>query len=1134
MTAERTAGNAHAADEHARAEALDIRRSILLQAPAGSGKTTVLSQRYLKLLGAVAEPESILAITFTRKAAGELRARVLQALAGLTTADTAAARTTAELAAAACRRHPDLLENASRLKIMTIDAWNMSLASRLPITARSNVSLQLVDNPLELYQRAARETLRAAEQDVAVRNAFDRLLAHLDNDWRRLERLIAEMLATRNHWLPHIASSSGTELATGLQASLVNVIEETLARAMHVLGPDLCAEAAQLLPTCARVVRDNDQSTVRGYQPWLTNTGMLTAAATDVERWWGLTSLVLYADYGGFVNRVNVTKGIHKDDHAFKQRFQSWFADLKQADGALDALVDVAYLPAATIDDGTRQSLVDLSQVLTYAAQMLHVMFTETGECDHVAIAGAARQALIENGQPTDLAERLDLRLQHILVDEFQDTSHDQFALLETLVAGWSPGDGRTLFLVGDPMQSIYQFRNAEVGLFIRAREQGIGDIRLEQLALLRNFRSAHELVDQANIWFGGIFPQQDDRRFGAVRHLPSLSAARDRGIGRVAVQAVAAGGRAAEAVDIVRHIGALRARAPGETIAVLASSRAHTYLISEQLRAQQIPFSGVKLTPLMEVPVVRDLEALTRALLSLGDYTAWLASLRAPWCGLTLADLLTVVDAGKATEPAGEQTMLQRLRLTVEQGLLDAATHVRAEGFAQVITECLLERGRRSLAEWVESTWLRLDGPATCQTPDDLASSEAFFAALQTLERQGNTLQGSDIEALLEDLHAPGGTTSPDAVVVTTIFQAKGLEYDHVIVPGIGRRPQRDKDPLLRWLELPRAAGEEALTQSDLLLAPIKCPNEPDGELHKLIKRFKARRAAFERARVLYVALTRAKRSLQLYVHPQSDKDRVLQAARGTLLEPLWPSVSAPCNALTMLGAETAAAPVAPRSNLLRRLSTDWRRPGVPPDPVRTPLEIGSLDEALEYRWAGETARHIGTAVHAALETIAVTGAVADAARVAIIRSHLRADLAALGVPVDELEDATSVAESAIDRTLSDTRGRWILSDQHEDAASELALTGLENQRVVSVVIDRTFVDESGVRWVVDFKTSPHEGGSIEEFLREQTKRYRPQLSRYVRLLGKLKQCEVRAGLYFPLLAIWQECSLATQPETE
>src|SRR5262249_57592548 len=120
--------------------------------------------------------------------------------------------------------------------------------------------------------------------------------------------------------------------------------------------------------------------------------------------------------------------------------------------------------------------------------------FGVKGRVDHTYGAGAAREALTDVGMPTDLALRTGLSLRHILVDEFQDTSLAQFDLIEMLTAGWEEGDGRTLFVVGDPMQSIYQFREAEVGLFLRARDSGIGSIRLEALRLRRNFLSAPPL----------------------------------------------------------------------------------------------------------------------------------------------------------------------------------------------------------------------------------------------------------------------------------------------------------------------------------------------------------------------------------------------------------------------------------------------------------------------------------------------------------------------------------------------------------------------------------------------------------------------------------------------------------------
>src|SRR5690606_390298 len=136
----------------------------------------------------------------------------------------------------------------------------------------------------------------------------------------------------------------------------------------------------------------------------------------------------------------------------------------------------------------------------------------------------AALRALGGEGEPTDLALRLDYRIRHILVDEFQDTSSMQFHLIEKLVAGWEPGDGRTLFIVGDGMQSCYGFRNANVGLFLRARDQGIGPVRLQALKLRVNFRSDSSVVNWVNAVFSAAFPPVDDIARGGVCYSASES----------------------------------------------------------------------------------------------------------------------------------------------------------------------------------------------------------------------------------------------------------------------------------------------------------------------------------------------------------------------------------------------------------------------------------------------------------------------------------------------------------------------------------------------------------------------------------------------------------------------------------
>lgn len=142
-------------------------------------------------------------------------------------------------------------------------------------------------------------------------------------------------------------------------------------------------------------------------------------------------------------------------------------------------------------------------------------MFSSRNAIDFTELNLAARRG--SEDSPSNLALRLDYQLQHILVDEFQDTSSSQVDLLNRLTQGWSLGDGRTLFCVGDAMQSIYAFRGANVGLFLHCREQGLDNVLLKKIQLTTNFRSQAGLVEWINQVFSSSFPQSDDINLGAV-----------------------------------------------------------------------------------------------------------------------------------------------------------------------------------------------------------------------------------------------------------------------------------------------------------------------------------------------------------------------------------------------------------------------------------------------------------------------------------------------------------------------------------------------------------------------------------------------------------------------------------------
>src|SRR4030095_7994610 len=172
-----------------------------------------------------------------------------------------------------------------------------------------------------------------------------------------------------------------------------------------------------------------------------------------------------------------------------------------------------------------------------------------------------------------------------------------------------------------------------------------------------------------------------------------------------------------------------------------------------------------------------------------------------------------------------------------------------------------------------------------------------------------------------------------------------------------------------------------------------------------------------------------------------------------------------------------------------IRRCRSGWRPPAPPSSldwhPRPTVEYAGrSPHDEIEFSWASETTKHVGSVVHRFLQLIAAEGLEKwGAGRIVEMRDVYIRDLRRLGVPEQEMANGATRVADALCAAISGERGRWVLG-RHADAQSELRLTGAVGGEIVNVAIDRTFVDDSGVRWIVDFKTGAHEGAERDEFL--------------------------------------------------
>ena len=1107
-------------DASAREAAITSLGSVLVQAPAGSGKTTLLTQRFLRLLSCVDAPERILALTFTRRAAQEMRERVLDALeaANWSQCPPDMHPRTWELALSAAQRMRalkiDLQAQPSRLRIETIDAFNAWLQNQLPLSAGTGAGMRVQEDARPSYREAARRALAHEESDN-FGAAVERVLELDDQRWGGLVALIAHMLPSRDRWLPLLAGrlQAASELdAFRLQAlrrqfdeDLQVLIERVLARAQALLGAERLAALASLLGGAARRLEAESPC----LKAWRDNARALRAQGEDTARWRDAADLLLTAK-GTLRKVVNKSQGF-PPDCTDKPAMSDLLEELDRLPALRDVLRALRALPDPVYSDQQWDRVREVAQVLVLAAAQLDVVFREQGAVDFPAVSMAALRSLGVADAPTDLSLRLDYRLQHILVDEFQDTSSAQLELLRLLTAGWAQADGRSIFCVGDPMQSIYGFRQAEVRAFLELAEEGIGEVRFEVERLENNFRSIQPLVAWINASFAQIMPGEDDRARGAIAFRPSHALREAGAQDHPSVQLLNFASRDREASAIAEMLMHTARTHPDWRVAVLVRARSHAREIAACLRERGVAFRATNIEALQDRSIVRDIITLTRALLHRGDRVAWLALLRGPWAGLSLSDLLPIARAPLVWNAIRDPVLLAQL---------SAAGRARCARVSTALEAAFAARNAGPNARWIESTWLRLGGAACAASAADLDLAAAAFARLRSLDEQGMP-DATEIQNSFADLFAEQGAAS--GIEIMTIHKAKGLEFDCVVVPSLDRSVPRGRGQLLLLHEFARSGRDGMIMAAR---PPVGADSDP---LFDFLQGQMRDAAALEAQRLLYVACTRAKRQLRLTAVTEGSDDaenmQRFTPRAGSLLSELWAVVETqferPASAE---GASSPESPTdgAPRGGPLSRLPVDWQ-----PQALPAAASNDALDPAAEsvpwpeFDWAGETARRVGTLVHAELRTL-------DPTRMTAPRIHARKPLyerwlANHGVPAERLAQAASRVVDALLAVCDDPRGRWILAAGYRDDLREHALSGIWNGEVVRAVFDRSFVD-AGVRWVIDYKTSQHMGGALSEFLDREVERYEPQLLRYARLARKLGPEPVRVGLYFPLMRAWRE----------
>ncbi|KNZ33951.1 MAG: hypothetical protein AD742_03990 [Methylibium sp. NZG] len=848
------------------AHACDPARSVVVEACAGSGKTWMLVSRVLRALLAGAEPQEILAITFTRKAAGEMRARLSEWLARFASPSCSPADRISELrsrglgdaeAAAAepllAALHERVLRSGRPVAVLTFHAWFSQLMRAAPRDLLAELKLQPDMELLEDTREERRAVLQRFRQrvlgDPALRADHDALMASrgrsqvgkwLDAAWdKRIEFELADAAGTLERSVAD-ASFVGMEFASLAHPSELlheASVHHLMLDVARVLGESkgAVAQKSGALLLLAAEMDDSPQALCEARKALFTDQGTLRKHL-DAP---GLNQL---ADLLQHVQRASDQQQAH-DEHLAMVRLSrvllAEFADHKRARGLAD-MADLERCALALLRDS--------------------------------ALSGWVQ-------------ERLDARVRHLLIDEFQDTSPLQWHALHAWLAGYAGAGGGAsgqrapgVFIVGDPKQSIYRFRRAEPRVFEAARSFVVEGLQGHVLECDHTRRNAPQVLAALNQVFE---PLEASGEFGGFRahttDIDALPGAAVLALPRVfrppkpAAPANAAPAswrdslttprreieevlRMQEARAVADAVSALvwtDGFAPGD-IHVLCRKRESLRLAADALAALHLPFTAPEKLALLDAPEARDLLALLDVLASPIQNLSLAHALRSPVFGASDDDLVqiaTAADGGSwwpalmaMAAPVGPA--LDRARALLQQWQLAAAQLPPHDLLDRIVHEGEV---RERVAACVPAERRRAA----------LGVVDAMLGLALTLDGGRYATPYRFVRALKQRALQVAVTSQPDAVQLLTIHGAKGLEARAVFVMDADPEPQ-NPDTATLLIDWPAESAHPVRCAFVYSESEARCPPSLAGLLQAELA---ARQR--EELNMLYVAMTRAKERL-------------------------------------------------------------------------------------------------------------------------------------------------------------------------------------------------------------------------------------------------------------------------------
>ena len=1034
--------------------------SFIVQAPAGSGKTSLLVKRFLNRLLEVKSPKEVLALTFTNKAAAEMAQRLKEALEGKSK-DNEIKKIVEKISKHALKNKWDE-GYIDSLMVMTIDKLALRLIKQTPILSSSGVNFLTDEDPDDLYRETIRETITS--------NAENHLLfKYFDYDYHKLTEQLLALISKRDQWLP---------IVSGLLRSDDKNIEEIYGTyytnelniwVEEKIKPNFTNEDLKELEIIVSYLADNKNIDRKDK----------LRSSINYEFWFYIRDLILTKSGKQIRKKIDTSSGFPATNVG-KEIKERLLKLIKLKNNKFNILIDffnVTY----------HKNIVDIYPLITPFCLLLIDMVTRLNEkfkerriIDFTQIMGNAVEAL----RDTHLPLILDQNISHILVDEFQDTNESQLIFIELLTQNFAGNPDKSFFAVGDPMQSIYRFRKAEVEIFSRVQKSGISDLKLTSLFLKVNFRSNKNIIDWLNNSFSKAFPLIDDSDEGSVPYSSCESSNNnlEGGMELIALTCDTKSKTAqyeAEALYVLNLIKDTRKSNPDASIAVLTRSKAHLNELITLINKKDssIPIDAIEMSKILSNQTFQDILCLTKALFDFSDRTNWIAALKSPWCGLSINDLVLLFEKD-------HKSLVWELINNIDNtSRLDKNSARRLRSFVEVIRENIQYRGRISHRYFVEGIWRQLNGEESMVDSNDIQNIDLF---LELLEEASEILSIDFIklERLIENKFISKTSIQKNSIKFLTIQRSKGLEFDHVIIPNLNKRTRNEESDLVLY---------------DKSTLSIKNPGS-DKNLHSYHAYKERKRLDNEKIRLLYVAMTRAKNKCYLIGTVKKEGDLVIPNS-GTFMNILWPFFSDKFTEIATPEDENSFEKFIPK---LRRLNDNFYS-----GDKRYKRSIDTEELSFCYpNMSTDIQRFTGNIVHKYLEIIVKKQL--DIDKILCNKLDYTESLyLGKNFKKKDIKIGLNLVKKSLEMLKKTSDGRWILNRYLADN-SEVSYLLESNNTTTQHIPDRSFI-ENDVQWIIDYKTpfSPIKNLAVE------AKKHLPQLRSYETIFKENKRV-IQKAIYF------------------